>query len=82
MDKKASSLNATELRRKVADLELLRAKAKKELEEAQKLKAREEELNLENQSLRNSLPKPLSPEKMKNQAPSRPSAPKPAKKYV
>ena len=79
LEKKASTLNAAELRKKVADLELQRAKAKKELDESKKLQAREAELNRENQNLRNSLIAPHSPEKQKNQAPSRPSAPKPVK---
>ena len=79
LEKKASTLNAAELRKKVADLELQRAKAKKELDESKKLQAREAELNLENQNLRNSLIAPQSPEKPKSQAPSRPSAPKPVK---
>ena len=79
LEKKASTLNAAELRKKVADLELQRAKAKKELDESKKLQAREAELNLENKNLRNSLIAPHSPEKPKSQAPSRPSAPKPVK---
>ena len=81
LEKKASTLNAAELRKKVADLELQRAKAKKELDESKKLQAREAELNLENQNLRKSLIAPQSPEKRKSQAPSRPSAPKPLKTW-